>query len=218
MFGLLMRPFCIFFDGQEPTGGTGEEPTGDKPVEKSKAKAASQVPPAMDDDDDGDDDLSTVKAMQAEIKRLRQENAKHRTNAKTERSSNDRLKIALAKELGLEVEDATPEQLTKQLAETRNKLRSVQVESVFNRVANQLDADPELTLAVLQKRGLLKDLDPEDEDFERQLGDMVKSVVKANPKLKAGVQPNKTGTEFKDGSKPNQPDMGAWLRRKAGLG
>lgn len=163
-----------------------------------------------------DDDL---KLLRLELRRAREEAAKYRKERKDAKTQMEALKNELGRALGVDSEDMTPEKLKGDLEEVKRQLRQERITNVFVKLAGALDADPDLTMAYLSHRGLLSDIDPEDEDFAMLLEERVKGALKAVPKLKASVTvANRSGAEFKEaGKKSNEPDMNAFLRRAAGL-
>ncbi len=211
---------CFFFDAGE--GGGGGASDGQEPNEgdaKKKEKEAAAKATEQDLEDDGDGGLQDVKALQAELKRVRNEAAKYRTDRKSDKAAMDKLRVQIAQALGIEAEDATPDKLAKELSDARGQLRKERIENQFTRLASTLDADPELTLAYMEHKGMLKDLDPSDEDFADELASRIKQALKANQKLKATPAGNRSGSEFgKDGgTKKGAPSMNDVLRKAAGI-
>jgi hypothetical protein len=207
--GLLLRPF--YYDKDEGGGGgdSGQDSDTDTTLDDDKDKQD------LDESKAKGKDTSDLNAR--ELKRARDEAAKYRLERKKAASDLDALKQILNKALGMEADDATPENLTKELSATKQRLRDVQVSNAFQKVAGQLEADPELTLYYMQGKGMLKDIDPDDEDFEEDLKRQVKLALKQNTKLRHTPATGKSGAEFnKDGTNKKDPDVNAILRAAMG--
>lgn len=146
------------------------------------------------------------------VKGLRTEAAKHRTEKK--RAEDQLAKVLKALGVG---DEADPDKLKDQISEKDRRIRSLAIENAFGKVASKLGADPELTMAVLHRKGALDALDVDDEGFTSALEAEVKAALEANPKLKA-TDPTKTGDSGSDknpdGSKVSMNDL---IRRAAGL-
>jgi len=144
------------------------------------------------------------------VQKLRKEAAKYRTD---KNKAEQRLK-AIQKALGLD-DDPDPDELKKQLTERDQRIRTLAIENAFGKVASKLGADPDLTLAVLHRRGVLDTLDVDDSSFAETLEAEVKKLLDANPKLKA-TDTQKSG----DGGTDKTPDpklsINDLIRRAAG--
>ena len=107
------------------------------------------------------------------------------------------------------------DELKKQLTERDQRIRTLAIENAFGKVASKLGADPDLTLAMLHRRGVLDTLDVDDSSFAETLEAEVKKLLDANPKLKATVT-KKSG----DGGTDKTPDpklsINDLIRRAAG--
>lgn len=173
--------------------------------------------------DDSQDEESTDEQEETEekeeqkfdedyVKKLRTEAAKHRTEKK---KAEDQLSKVL-KALGVG-DEADPDKLKDQISQKDKRIRSLAIENAFGKVASKLGADPELTMAVLHRKGALDALDVDGEGFTAALEAEVKAALEANPKLKA-TDPAKTGDSGSDknpdGSKVSMNDL---IRRAAGL-
>lgn len=126
------------------------------------------------------------KAAQAEIERLRRENAKDRTNAKQQAAdaAKQELTQSLAKALGL-VEDTTdPAELTKQLTTSQADAKQARVELAVFRSAAAAGGDP---AALLDSTSFLASLAGIDTSDGSAVADAIAKAVEANPRL--GVAP-----------------------------
>ena len=126
---------------------------------------------------------------QKQIRDARAEAGKARTDAKTKAA--DEATEALTKKLlaALGKDDdgktkVTPEELAKQLGETRSEANQTKIELAVYRTAGKHQGDPD---ALLDSRGFLAkltDLDPTAKDFTAKVETAIKDAVKDNPKLK----------------------------------
>lgn len=164
-----------------------------------------------DDNQDQNDQDDNQQKFDAEyVRQLRAEAAKHRTD---KNKAEKQLK-AIQKALGLD-DDPDPDELKKQLTERDQRIRTLAIENAFGKVASKLGADPDLTLAVLHRKGTLDALDVDDSSFAEALEAEVKKLLEANPKLKA-TDTQKSG----DGGTDKTPDpklsINDLIRRAAG--
>lgn len=165
-----------------------------------------------DDNQDQNDQDDNQQKFDAEyVRQLRAEAAKHRAGKK---KAEEQLSKVL-KALGVG-DETDPEDLKKQISEKDRRIRSLAIENAFGKIASKLGADPELTMAVLHRKGALDALDVDDEGFTSALEAEVKAALEANPKLKA-TEPTKSG----DGGTDKNPDgskfsMNDLIRRAAG--
>lgn len=180
------------------------------PVPESQPNEAAPAQPATD---------QLPEWVQKELSQARTEAARYRTERNSEREGKSTLENqikAINKALGLESEGPDIDGLQKTLADRENELRTLKVESAFAKAAKAHDADEELTLAVLTRKGLISSLDPSSEDFTKQLDAAVKAEVENNPKLKATQVAAKSGaTGFNgNGGRSTEPvDLGSALQK-----
>lgn len=103
-------------------------------------------------------------------------------------------------------EPLDPEKLVAQLAEEQKskkaieekyeeKIRELTIEAKLPAIFTKLQADPDLTLDVLNSRGVLRKLDTSKRSFAADLESAVAEVLEKNPKLKATPAVVRTGTE-----------------------
>ena len=127
-------------------------------------------------------------AAKAEIERLRRENAKDRTDAKTQAADNARKELAntIGKALGI-VEDGAetdPAKLTESLTASQAEAKQARVELAVFRNAAAAGGDPAALLDSASFLAKVANLDPSDSDA---LTGAIKAAVEANPRL--GVAP-----------------------------
>jgi hypothetical protein len=174
--------------GQAAEGtDTGAADTGAAEAQQDAAKAAIWEDPAK---------------AKAEIERLRAENGKDRTTAKTKAAEDARNELTqtLGKALGLikdEGEKPDPAKLTQQITETAAAAKQAQTELAVYKAAGKSGADAD---ALLDSRAFLAkiaDLDPsKTADIEKA----IKEAVTSNPKLKTVQVAGASGADFSGGS------------------
>lgn len=171
------------------------------------------------------DDISSLPEWaQKQIRDLRAENAKDRTNAKQNaaQEARDALAQDIGKALGLVKDDnqtPDPEQLTRQVADAQAAQKQAAIELAIYKTATTHEGDP---TALLDSRSFLEkvsNLDPSAEDFQTQISDTIKQAVADNPKLKTASQvPGRSGGEIRgNGNTPpadQTPEALASLIRK----
>ncbi len=168
----------------------------------------------------------------SELARARREAAKYRTQLreaqKNQTAAQKEAVSKVLKALGVDApDDVDPEalkDLTKRQAET---LRQRTTELAVARKAHSLGGDPDKLMDSVTFTKGLADLDPEDEDFEAQVADVIKSAIKKNPALRTGAQAagssggahgsgSGTGSGGKDGKEESADDSyEAVLARRA---
>jgi hypothetical protein len=115
-----------------------------------------------------------------------------RAEAKNRRKDNELLQAQLSKFKGIEAllgSEDTPETLKTKMSELQNtnqtlvnKLTHQRIETVATKASAKSNADPELTLAYLQAKGML-DIDVESSTFENDIEKAVAKAVKEKPSL-----------------------------------
>lgn len=144
-------------------------------------------PPAAPDPTDSP--WSDPKVAEAEIKKLRAEAGKARTDAKTKAADEARNELTqtLAKALGIvKDEPLDPAQLTQELTTAQSTARQAQVELAVYRNAAQVGGDP---AALLDSAGFLKSLADIDPSDAAAVSAAVTAAVAANPRLGAVLDP-----------------------------
>lgn len=123
------------------------------------------------------------KAAQAEIERLRKENAKDRTTAKTQAAEDAKKEMAqtIAKALGLVEDDASdPAKLTESLTASQAEAKRARVELAVFRNAASAAGDP---AALLDSTSFLATLDAIDPSDSAAVSAAISAAVAANPRL-----------------------------------
>ncbi len=145
-----------------------------------------------DTDDSGDEDKGSSKGDDPAAK-ARREAANLRKRLRAAEASKDQAtKDAVQKvlkALGVDDgDDVDPEKLRQQSKAQADKLRQRTVELAVVRSATKHGGDPD---ALMDSRSFLEglaDLDPDDDDFQAQVADAIKSAVKKNPRLSGKAQ------------------------------
>lgn len=156
---------------QQTTGEVGETNTQG---EQGKAESQSNIW----------DDPAKAKA---EIERLRGENAKDRTTAKTKAADEARNSLVqeLGKALGL-VKDGdkkpSPDELAKQVTEQATAAKQAQTELAVYKLAGKHGADAD---ALLDSRAFLAKIAEIDHTKTADVEKAIKEAVESNPKLKS---------------------------------
>lgn len=128
-------------------------------------------------------------AAEAEIKKLRQENAAARTNAKAQAAEDARKDLAqtIGKALGLvEDEPIDPAALTEQLTKSQDDAKRARVELAVFRAAPGGGGDP---AALLDSTSFLATLDGIDPADAPAITEAIKTAVAANPRLGVATDP-----------------------------
>ncbi|MEU9640940.1 hypothetical protein [Streptomyces sp. NPDC048188] len=209
-------------DQDDDAGGTGDDDTG---ADDGKGQKAKPKPPAKKDEDPA----AELERLRKELKQANGEAAKARTSAK--KAAADEARSEIMKELGkvlglVEDDDKTPPDPAKLKAQIESATaahRETAIELAVYRGAAKHGADPD---ALTDSRAFLssiKDLDPSDEGFAKDVSAAIKTAVADNPKLKAqGQAPARTSSDFSGSSeKPaskNSIEAQREARRKARQG
>jgi hypothetical protein len=125
-------------------------------------------------------------AAQAEIERLRKENAKDRTNAKAQAAEDARKELAqsIAKILDPDATEPTddPVKLAESLTASQSEAKAARVELAVFKAAGAAGGDP---AALLDSSSFLASLDSIDPTDTAAITDAIKAAVGANPRLGA---------------------------------
>lgn len=147
------------------------------------------------------------------LQSLRDEASKYRTERNELKSKVESLSEQVSKFSDLESlikktlgENEDPEKVITSLKSENHKLK---LERTFSKVAKQHDADEDLALAYLEKKGLLKGVDVSD---EAALSELVKKAVEEKSNLRL-TQPRKTGDNGAEKSDTGGFDMNAFIRK-----
>jgi hypothetical protein len=204
-------------------GGDPDDDGGDPPTPDPKP----DDPPADPDDEDdppagGDNPPLDPEAMAKEMEKARKQAAKYRTERNAERErigSLEEQNKAILKALGIsEDEDDDPEAKVAQLQAENRRLRSRQD---FDRLARDAGADEDLTWGFLLARGEIDTLDPDSDEFEKTVQELVTSALEAKPGLAVKpASPPKGGADLNDDGnpdavKPEEMDMDEYMAWRA---
>jgi hypothetical protein len=164
----------------EPT----TEPTTEPPA--AATTPPTPAPPAEPTDTGTKNPWEDPAAAQAEIERLRKENAKDRTNAKAQAAEDARKELAntIGKALGL-VEDGTetdPAKLTESLTTAQAEAKRARVELAVFKSAAAAGGDP---AALLDSSSFLASLEAIDPSDSAAVQAAIASAVETNPRLGA---------------------------------
>lgn len=138
----------------------------------------------------------------AEIERLRAENGKDRTTAKTKAAEDARNELtqSIGKALGLikDGEDKPdPAKLTQQITESAAAAKQAQTELAVYKAANKHGADAD---ALLDSRAFLAKIAELDPTKTADIDKAIKEAVTDNPKLKLVQAAGQSGSDFSGGS------------------
>lgn len=184
-------------EGETPPAG-GETP----PAGAGETPPASETPPAGDTKPPADNPWADPEKAKAEIERLRAENGKERTNAKTKAAEDARNELVkeLGKALGF-VKDGDakpdPEALTKQISTLSTEATQAKTELAVYKAASKAGADAD---ALLDSRGFLAKLTDIDPTDTKAITKAIEDAVKDNPKLRLVQAAGQSGADFTGGS------------------
>jgi hypothetical protein len=188
-------------DGETPPPAGGETPPASSTPPASTPHASSETPPAATDNPWSDPDKA-----KAEIERLRAENGKDRTTAKTKAAEEARNELtqSIGKALGL-IKDgdtkADPAELTKQIGALSTEATQAKTELAVYKAASKAGADAD---ALLDSRGFLAKLTDIDPTDSKAITKAIDDAVKDNPKLKLVQAAGQSGADFTGGSGGNR--------------
>ena len=207
----------LFAEGGAADGDDGGDDNGADGGDKEGKDKNSDVK-----DKDKDKEGKTFDA--AYVKGLREEAAKYRKERKEFSEKAEKLDAqlkAIQKALGLADEEPDAEKLSQELKKKDRALRDLKIEISLSKVSQKLDADADLTHAVLLRNGVFDDIEFEnDKELVTILEKHVKEALAANPKLKGEVKPDpkKTGDDqSKDKDKKGGYNMNDLIRKAAGI-
>lgn len=169
-----------------PTPAPPSDPT---PEPQAPAAAAPEPGQSTDQPKAPTNPWEDPKAAEAEIKKLRQENAAARTNAKAQAAEDARKELAqtIGKALGLvEDEQIDPAALTEQLTKSQDDAKQARVELAVFRAAAGSGGD---AAALLDSRSFLAKLDAVDPSDAAAVSAAIKEAVEADSRLGAATDP-----------------------------
>lgn len=163
------------------------------------------------DDDDADDDDKPV--SRREHRKRGKENQKLKEELKGFKDADTEFKKGLAKLLGIEPDDESPEALKKAMADAQKtvgekdttiaeqskEITSLKVQIAVGDAARKEGADDGLTYAYLNAHGKLSNLDPEADDFDTKVSGLVQDAVKEKEVLKTRQVPGRSGSDLNGG-------------------
>ncbi|MHC3450769.1 hypothetical protein [Streptomyces prasinus] len=170
-----------------PAAPATPEPAESKPDHEPKGKA-----PKFEGEFDPTKFERLVENLRGDVAA---EKAKREALEKKAKDDQDTLMKRVAKAFGLETDEEkppTPEELAKQLDEargetkaSREQARQTQVELAVYKTAGRHGGDPDALLDSRSFANAIAKLDPSADDFDKQVGEVVKAAVDGNSKLKA---------------------------------
>lgn len=194
-----------------PIGGGSEpmpEPTPPAPTPTPEPTPTPTppvpTPPAPEPTPAPSDDLPEDRdALVKMIGDLRKENASTRTTAKKQAADEARAELAqsIGKAIGLVKDDepVDPAELAKQIEQSKTSERTAQIHLAVFKTAGKHLGDPEALLDSSSFLAKLSDLDPNASDFDTKVGEVIKTAVDANPKLKSSSTPGSSSVDHPGG-------------------
>lgn len=176
-------------------------PADPAPADPAPADPPADPKPADPPKDDSNPWADPDKAK-AEIERLRAENGKERTNAKSKAAEDARNELtqSIGKALGL-IKDGDekpdPDELTKQIGALSTEATQAKTELAVYKAANKAGADAD---ALLDSRGFLAKLTDIDPTDSKAITKAIEDAVKNNPKLKLVRAAGTSGADFTGGT------------------
>lgn len=190
------------------TADTVQEPAPE-PVETVQEPTPAQEPQADTATEPAD---SAEPEVDPQIKKLRREAAKYRTERNDLETKMNTIIDGLKGLTGDGAPEQTPEQVIEALTAERDtaaqQLNQMRTDSALTAAATNAGADAELLTLVLRGKGALTNLDPNADDFTAQVAALVDTEVAANPKLKATpAVPQSSGSTPEDTSSPRNGQL-----------
>lgn len=138
------------------------------------------------------------------ISKLNQEAAKWRSQFRDQEKANadlksqfDQFRQSIAKAIGGDTDEATPEQLVEEAQqkqqEAEGRYRELQQKLALHDAIRVAGADPDLAVPFIRGGDKFATLDPSAEDYEAQVAALVAETVEEYPKLRAQVAPPTSG-------------------------
>lgn len=183
----------------------GEESTTPTPADVQATVAVSAAP-------DADTTTDTDDSPDPKVTRANKEAAKYRTELRATQAAQKAQADAVARALGLTGDDTPdPAQLAAALAEQRHTTESLaavnraqRVELAAWKASAALDVNPAGLLDSRAFMDTVSKLNPDDEDFTKQLSAAVKKAAESNPLLRQTRAVAQAGGEF-----PGRPGVDA---------
>lgn len=183
---------------QESTNTTQSEVTDTKPDNTQQDNTTQQSEPentTQEEEGQGPD---------PRISKLNQEAAKWRSQFREQEKANadlqsqfDQFRQSIAKAIGGDTNEATPEQLVEEAQqkqqEAEGRYRKLQQKLVLHDAIRAAGADPDLAAPFIRGGDKFATLDPSTEDYEAQVAALVAETVEEYPKLRVQVAPPTSG-------------------------
>ncbi|UAK38439.1 hypothetical protein K8O93_01140 [Gordonia bronchialis] len=212
------------------------DPTDDDidDTEVDEVEPHDQDDAEIDEQDERDDDEAEPRGTKKSdpepevfdrkyVQELRRENAKTRREAKQRAAkaaeeAAERAREDFARDLfgalGLdEDDDVDPDELielaNRQRDDATTRLRNYQIKDAVSDAARTVDADLDLLIPHLKGKDLLTGLDPDDDDFDEQVAEIVEAEVAKYPKLKAAPAPARRSSGDHSGGGERKKKKGA---------
>lgn len=160
----------------------------------------------FDEDEDEDEDDGT--GYDAEVKRLRRENA-HRRIQNRELQENAAAAVeqgiadfssAFASQLGLDLDDYTADNMAaavqQQLQDRQDKANKAKRDLAIYRAAGPAGADFDKLADSKTFTSAVDELDPESDDYADRVGQLVHKALDSNPEWKKPAQVKRSGGDF----------------------
>jgi hypothetical protein len=170
-------------------GGPPEAANGGAP---NDGTGTGTTPPAFDPSTLSPEAKAYLDAQQKEWeKKVKAADEKARTGTRDNAKAEARAEVLaeIAKATGQKPAEVDPQEVAKQLAETRAANAKLVRERAIDRAARAAGGDADLVTALIEHKGLLSKLDQSAADYDEQVAKIVKEAVDANPRLKLDVQP-----------------------------
>ena len=162
----------------------------------------------FDLDDEDADDESNEDDTDAQVKRLRRENA-HRRIQNRELQENAAAAVeqgiadfssAFASQLGLDLDDYTADNMAaavqQQLQDRQDKANKAKRDLAIYRAAGPAGADFDKLADSKTFTSAVDELDPESDDYADQVGQLVHKALDSNPEWKKPAQVKRSGGDF----------------------
>ncbi|MFC8491786.1 hypothetical protein ACFUJU_13485 [Streptomyces sp. NPDC057235] len=174
-------------DGQDGDSGDTTDTAGRKPAPKPAPPKGGKS---------GDDPAAQVARLTKELEDARKDAGKARTEAKRQAAEEAKASLVqeLGKALGLVKDDdkdaapPDPAKLTAEIERATAAHRQTATELAVFKGASKHGADPDSLTDSRAFMSKLAKLDPNADDFNKKVGEAIKTAVADNPKLKAAGQ------------------------------
>lgn len=163
------------------------------------------------------DDIDSLEDAKAALAQARKDAAKYRTRSKEYEDTKSRLEKLESGLKGIfgENEDVDPEKLKQRTQSLESELKQERVKNSVTIQAINEGLDPDLTIAYLQNKGKLKDIDHSDSD---SISELITKAAKDKPNLKV-TKADKVGSGEDTTTTDNGKDLNPIdaYRRRIGI-